>query len=51
MALSDVEKQAARTKRIRDAKLAQRKVVGHPDDFPAIRKYAKKLYEKKGITL
>ncbi len=42
-------RQAERNQRILDAGLVQRKVVGHSDDFDAIRAYAKKLYEKRQI--
>ena len=51
MATSDKDRQAARNQKIIDAKLVQRKVVGHPDDFEEIRELAKKLYEKRGIFL
>jgi hypothetical protein len=43
------ERQAQRNKKILDAGLVQRKVVGHPDDFEAIRLYAEKLYKKRNI--
>jgi hypothetical protein len=43
-------RQAERNQRILDADLVQRKVVGHADDFDAIRAYAKKLYKKRDIT-
>lgn len=43
------ERQAMRNKRIIDAGLVQRKVVGHSDDFDKIREYAKTLYKQRGI--
>jgi hypothetical protein len=46
---SAAERQAMRNKRIIDAGLVQRKVVGHPEDFDDIREYAQKLYKKRGI--
>ena len=51
LAKSDAERQKIRDDRIKDAGLVQRKVVGHPDDFNKIRKYAEKLYKKRGIQL
>ena len=50
MAKSDAERQRNRDERIKTAGLVQRKVVGHPDDFDAIRNYAEKLYKKRGIS-
>ena len=44
------KRQAERNQRIIDADLVQRKVVGHADDFDAIRAYAKKLYKKRNIN-
>jgi hypothetical protein len=49
MASTAAQRQAERNKRIVDAGLVQRKVVGHPDDFDAIRAYSKKLYRKRKI--
>lgn len=46
---STAERQAMRNKRIVDAGLVQRKVVGHSDDFYKIREYAKALYKQRGI--
>ncbi len=45
--LSQAERQKQRNKRILDAGLVQRKVVGHPDDFDAIRAFAERLYKKR----
>lgn len=47
--LTAAQRQAERNQRIQDAGLVQRKVVGHPDDFDAIRQYARKLYKKRQI--
>lgn len=49
--LTAAERQDNRDKRIKAAGLVQRKVVGHPDDFDDIRKYAEKRYKKRGIKL
>ncbi|MBU2968763.1 hypothetical protein KO527_05295 [Pseudoalteromonas sp. C2R02] len=48
-AKSAASRQASRNQRIIDAGLVQRKVVGHPDDFEAIRAYAVELYKKRNI--
>lgn len=45
--LSDAERQKQRNKRILDAGLVQRKVVGHPDDFDAIRAFAQRLHQER----
>lgn len=50
-ALTDAQRQANRNTKIHNAGLTQRKVVGHPDDFEKIRKYAEHLYKKRGIEL
>lgn len=50
-AKSAATRQANRNQRIIDADLTQRKVVGHPDDFPAIRAFAESLYKQRGINL
>ncbi len=44
------KRQSERNQRIIDAGLVQRKVVGHADDFEAIRTYAKNLYKKRKIN-
>lgn len=43
------QRMQARHKRIKDAGLSHLKVVMHPDDAEAVRKYARELYEKRGI--
>lgn len=43
--------QDARTLRIKDAGLAERKIVAHPDDFNAVRAFARSLYKKRGIEI
>lgn len=48
---SDAVRQAERNKRILNAGLVQRKVVGHPEDFIKIREYAEMLYKQRNITL
>lgn len=48
---TDAVRQAERNQRIIDAGLVQRKVVGHADDFKAIREYAKKLFKKRQIKV
>ena len=45
------ERMKRREQRIKDAGLSNLKVVMHKDDAKAVREYAKKLYEKRGITL
>lgn len=45
------ERQKDRDQRVKNAGLVQRKVVGHPDDFNAIREFAESLYIKRGIDL
>lgn len=41
----------SRDQRIKDAKLSNLKVVMHKDDADKVRAYAKKLYEKRGLSL
>jgi hypothetical protein len=38
-----------REQRIRDAGLSNLKVVMHKDDAEAVREFAKKLFEKRGV--
>jgi hypothetical protein len=49
--MTDAERGRARRKRIADAGLVQRKVVGHPDDFEKIHAFAKCLYEERGLEI
>lgn len=48
---SDSDRHKRRAKRIKDAGLVHRKVVGHPDDFPSIHLNAENKYKKRGIEL
>lgn len=41
----------SQTQRIKDAKLSNLKVVMHKDDAEEVRKFAKKLYEARGLSL
>lgn len=45
------QRAARRAARIRAAGLSHIKVVMHKDDSEKVRAYAKKLYEKRGISL
>ncbi len=48
--LSDsARKKSIRKQRLDEAKLTERTVVGHPDDFDRIRAYARGLYVNRGI--
>lgn len=45
------ERMKRRDQKIRDAGLSNLKIVMHKDDAGKLRAYAKKLYEKRGISL
>ena len=45
------ERAKRRAARIREAGLKYRRIVMHENDTEKVRAYAKKLYEKRGISL
>ena len=51
MPLTDSERQRRRREKIKTAGLVSRKVIGHPDDFDAIHRYAENKFKKRGIVL